>query len=114
MCHFPRYRSLSSVLREQRYSRGEENARYILFLTSVTRPSNVLSDGNRQLITVIECISAAGQLLRPTILFKGKTFQNRWLTDRIKPARYGNTENGWTNDVEGLAWANDFVEKTKP
>lgn len=74
----------------------------------------MFADGNRELVTVIEAISAAGRALHPTILFKGKTMQRSWVLDRLLYARYGNTERGWTNDDEGIGWVQDFVCSTSP
>jgi hypothetical protein len=62
----------------------------------------------------MECISVVGEARRPTILFKGKTFQNRWLTHRIPGASYGNTTRGWTNNEEGLFWLESYANETKP
>jgi hypothetical protein len=62
----------------------------------------------------MECISAVGEARHPTILFKEKTFQNRWLTHRIPGASYGNTTKGWTSNEEGLLWLESYANQTKP
>lgn len=62
----------------------------------------------------MECISAAGQARHPTILFKGKTFQNCWLTHRIPGASYGNTTKDWTSNEEGLLWLESYANQSKP
>lgn len=71
-------------------------------------------DGKRELVTVIEAISAAGECHHPTILLKGKTLQGRWLVHRIEGASYGNTERGWTSDREAMKWLEGFAKGTKP
>lgn len=75
---------------------------------------NCYLDGNRELVTVIEAISGAGGLHKPTILLKGKNLLTRYLKYRIKPARYGNTERGWTTDREAIEWLEDFEKETRP
>jgi hypothetical protein len=72
------------------------------------------ADGSRELVTVIEAIRADGFSHAPTILLKGKNLLRRYLTHRIPNARYGVTERGWTNDVEGLKWVKHFAETTRP
>jgi hypothetical protein len=35
-------------------------------------------DGNRETVTAVECICADGTALKPTIIFRGKTFDRNW------------------------------------
>ena len=70
-------------------------------------------DGNQELVTVIEAISASGGLHHPTILLKGKTFQGCWLIHRVTGASYGNTECGWTTDAEAITWLEGFAKFTR-
>lgn len=37
--------------------------------------------GNREWVTVMKCISAAGTYTRPTVIFKGKTLQHQWFDE---------------------------------
>lgn len=76
--------------------------------------STIFTDGKRELVTVIEAISAAGACHHPTILLKGKTFQSRWLKYKIQGASYGNMERGWTTDAEAITWLEGFLKATKP
>ena len=62
----------------------------------------------------MEAVSAAGEIHQPTILLKGKNFMICYLEHQIIPAMYGNTERGWTTDVEGLCWLDEFAKQTKP
>ena len=71
-------------------------------------------DGNHELVTVIEAISASGSTHYPTILLKGKTLQGCWLTHCIPGTSYGNTECGWTTDEEAITWLKGFIESTNP
>ena len=70
-------------------------------------------DGNHELVTVIEAISALGGPHHPTILLKGKTLQGHCLIHRIVGALYGNTECGWTSDKEAMTWLWGFAKSTK-
>lgn len=56
----------------------------------------LLVDGNCELITVINAISASVAIHHPTILLKGKTLQVCWLTHHIPGVSYGNIKHGWT------------------
>jgi len=72
-------------------------------------------DGKCELVTVIEAVSATGECHhRATVLLKGKTFQARWLIHRVEGASYGNTEKGWTSDVEAKKWLEGYAKGTKP
>jgi hypothetical protein len=63
----------------------------------------VLQPGNREWVTVIECIGANGVALPPYIIFKGKVFLERWL---LKPPLWSvnKSPNGWTSDEIGNDW----------
>ena len=63
----------------------------------------VLQPGNREWVTVIECIGANGVALPPYLIFKGKVFLERWLS---KPPLWSlnKSANGWTSDEIGIDW----------
>ncbi|KAJ5799004.1 uncharacterized protein N7503_006509 [Penicillium pulvis] len=63
----------------------------------------VLQPGNREWVTVIECIGAKGVALPPYLIFKGKDFLERWLS---KPPLWSlnKSVNGWTSDEIGIDW----------
>ena len=69
-------------------------------------------DGNWELVTVIEAISASGNVHHPTILLKRKTLQGCWLI-HIPGASYGNMERGWTSDEEAMTWLEGFIKSTQ-
>ena len=77
----------------------------------------VTHDGNRETITVIECISATGVILPPKIIFKGKYHQVGWTAARTTPLpsdwSISVSHNGWTNEELGYEWLMDvFIPKT--
>ncbi|EOA88707.1 uncharacterized protein SETTUDRAFT_65552, partial [Exserohilum turcica Et28A] len=63
-----------------------------------TRPT-LTQPGNREWVTVIQSICAAGYATPPFIIYKGR--------------KLSVSENGWTNNELGLAWLKHFDEHTK-
>lgn len=63
----------------------------------------VLQPGNREWVTVIECIGASGVALPPYLIFKEKVFLERWLS---KPPLWSvnKSSNGWTSNEIGIDW----------
>ena len=64
----------------------------------------VLQPGNREWVTTIESISAAGWALPPTIIFKGKLYNQAWFDGLPGDWRFEVSQNGWTTDEIGLRW----------
>jgi len=46
------------------------------------------SSHNRELITVIACCSAAGEALKPTVIFCGKNCMGSWVKDNTSSMKY--------------------------
>jgi hypothetical protein len=65
---------------------------------------SLLQPGNREWVTVIESISASGWALPPTIIFKGKLFNQAWFDSLPGDWRFEVSLNGWTTDEIGLRW----------
>jgi hypothetical protein len=78
-----------------------------------------IESGNRDLVTIIECISATGVALHPSVVFQGKRRDLRWGEDNPCDARsaivfcvdmayrlssISISENGWTNQELGALW----------
>jgi hypothetical protein len=72
----------------------------------------VPQDGNRQTVTVVDCISAdSEQPLPPLIIFKGKQFSFSWSRDSQLPAAFCScSENGWTTNEHQLQWLTNVFE----
>src|SRR4051794_9556045 len=74
-------------------------------------------DGNRELITVLECVSAEGVVLPPLIVTKG---MNHYIGTHIRGQGgsewvYGHSPKGWTTNEIGLGWLEyTFEPKTHP
>ena len=69
--------------------------------------------GNRDWVSLIECVSADGRVLKPWLIFKAKVHQRSWY-DELDEGHICVTENGWTNNEIGLQWLKDcFDAETK-
>jgi hypothetical protein len=65
------------------------------------------TDGNCELVTIIECGNAAGENLRPSYIFKGKSVQEQWVRDdaiRDPRPNYTYSDSDWTDNVIGVNW----------
>lgn len=74
--------------------------------------------GSRSWTSFIECISATGQYLPPTAIFKGVNVQQQWLLiekEDLDHWQFVATENGWINNVVMLEWLKtNFIPRTQP
>jgi DDE superfamily endonuclease/helix-turn-helix, Psq domain/Tc5 transposase DNA-binding domain len=68
--------------------------------------------GNREWVTVIDCISSYGWSVPPVIIFEGKVHQSTWYSDTL-PSDWviGVSENGWTDNALGLTWLEQVFER---
>ena len=108
---------LSKAIRKERYPPSAIfNVDETGFSLGSTRRSIVLLDkkykkrgkkqaGRREWITAIECISASGVTLPPTLIFKGKNLNSGWIPDVTPPGWAFSTSNkGWTSDIHAYEW----------
>lgn len=69
-------------------------------------------------VTVIECISAVGQVLGPLVIFKGKSVQQHWFPEKLNSYESWNfiaSNKGWTNEEIALVWLKRvFIPHAKP
>ncbi|KAI1676184.1 hypothetical protein KJE20_14240, partial [Pyrenophora tritici-repentis] len=79
-----------------------------------TRPT-LDQPGNREWVTVIQGICAAGYATPPFIIYKGRVHISAWYEEAGIPYdwKLSVSENGWTNNELGLAWLKHFDEHTK-
>lgn len=67
----------------------------------------VTQDGNRETVTVLEAVSAAGFVCPPMVIFKGAYHQKGWYEDSDKVPgnwRFAVSPKGWTNNSLSLDW----------
>ncbi|KAI4519898.1 DDE-domain-containing protein, partial [Schizophyllum commune Loenen D] len=63
------------------------------------------SSENLELVTIIECVCADGSSIWPGFIFAGRKYNEDWFDGDVPPeVTISTTENGWTNDLVGLAW----------
>jgi hypothetical protein len=68
--------------------------------------------GNREWVTVIECVNASGWSLPPFVILAGKVHQSSWYRDLPLDWTVGVSENGWTTDELGFEWIKHFNQHT--
>ncbi|KAJ5568130.1 hypothetical protein N7450_001957 [Penicillium hetheringtonii] len=74
---------------------------------------SVLQPGNREWVTAIESISASGWALPPTLIFKGKQYNQAWFKELPYNWRFEVSANGWTSDKISLRWLQkQFIPST--
>ena len=70
------------------------------------------TDGNRELITVIECVSGDGKVIPPFIIYKGASHYMGWYQHLGPKAtegwKFAYSKKGWTNRGLGLEWLKHF------
>ncbi len=80
--------------------------------TDVPRPYQA-SPFTRESATILECISASGRAITPTIILKAKTHRNNWYpqgTTGPSTWNYATSLNGYTNNELGLFWLEKVFE----
>ena len=75
----------------------------------------IVQPGDREWVTVIQGICAAGYAIPPFIIYKGVVHISAWYEEISIPRnwRISVSENGWTNNELGLAWLKHFDKHTK-
>ena len=70
--------------------------------------------GNRDWVSLIECVSMDGRVLKPWIIFKAKLKQKAWFEALGNRGSIAISENGWTDNEIGLEWLRDcFHQETE-
>lgn len=80
-------------------------------------PPKRQQDGNREWITLIECISAAAGVLPPFFISPGQvhTIGTYSRVEEIDlEACYEQSPKGWSSDMLALKWLDHFIQYTKP
>ncbi|KAL6167035.1 hypothetical protein ACJQWK_06486 [Exserohilum turcicum] len=83
-------------------------------VTSSDRVSRavVVQLGNREWVTVIECVNASGWSLPPFVILSGKVHQSSWYHNLPPDWTIGTSDNGWTTDQLGVEWVKHFNQHT--
>lgn len=73
------------------------------------------SPETREWVTVVECISATGNKLRPLVIFNGGSLQTDWFPSDIPDWFFTTSQKGWTSNTIGIHWLKSiFDPDTKP
>jgi len=70
-------------------------------------------DGNREIVTVIQCISSDGRVIPPMYMYNGSRHLLGWhagVQDK-EQATFAWSTKGWTNNELGLEWVEQNFEK---
>jgi len=70
-------------------------------------------DGNREMVTVIECIAADDRVILPMYIYRGGMHQVRWhdgVQDK-EQATFASSTEDWSNNELGLDWVELNFEK---
>ena len=83
-------------------------------VTSSNRVSRavMIQPGNREWVTVIECVNASGWSLPPFVILSSKAHQSSWYRDLPLDWTVGVSDNGWTIDELGFEWVKHFDQHT--
>jgi hypothetical protein len=77
------------------------------------RPKAV-QPGNREWVTLIQAINAAGWTVPPFLIFAGKYHLSAWYEEDIpRDWAIAVSDNGWTNNEIGVEWLKHFNTHTK-
>lgn len=95
---------------ESGFGVGEEQAMKVLVYLDSEQKHKVIG-GKQEWVTVIECISAAGEALAPLLIFKGQDMNTRWINEQSPDGwHFATSKNGWTSNNLGLAWLTKVFE----
>lgn len=79
--------------------------------SSETRKCLVKSSQDRSWVTAIEACTAAGHLLDPGIIFKGKSTQGQWfekqMAEKVPDWQVITSPNGWSSNAIAVTWLED-------
>jgi len=72
--------------------------------------------GQREWITAIECVSAAGVAIPPLVIFKAKHTNTTWIpADTLLDWQFSTSNSGWTSDSYAYEWLTTVFEpSTRP
>jgi hypothetical protein len=117
------FRKLQLVLRKYKieakdtYNMDEKgfilgfSARSRVICRSYRRNPLVTQDGSRELLTVLECVSADCFVLPAFIVYKAQSHRTGWHgeTDELT-VKFCLSKNGWTDDALGLSWLEEHFD----
>jgi hypothetical protein len=71
------------------------------------------SSNNRETVTVVEAISAAGATIQPMVILPGKRLQDAWFTELHSDTMLALSDTGYTTDALTLQWLYHWEEQSR-
>lgn len=66
-------------------------------------------------VSIIECISASGRSLRPSVILSGKTLQTPWFDAEFPLWQFSASPKGWNSSEHAVQWLEgNFLPSTRP
>ena len=84
--------------------------RAICGLETKQKGAKALQPGNREWVTAIVCINAAGWTLPPQIIFAAVNHQSLWYQNLPEDYVLSVSKNGWTTNELGIEWLQKIFE----
>jgi hypothetical protein len=74
----------------------------------------LIQPGEREWVTAIHGINAAGWAIPPFIILAGQYYLSAWYKDNDIPHSwaFAVSDNGWTNNELGVEWLKHFIKYT--
>lgn len=86
--------------------------------SSEVRTTQRKKPSSRTWTSFVECVSATGSFLPPTVIFEGEYIQQQWFPiekSEYKDWKFTATEKGWTNTSVAYEWLRHvFIPRTRP
>jgi hypothetical protein len=98
---------------ETGFMMGKISAQMVITGSEAAGRKKVIQPGNREWVTIIQGVGAAGHLLPPFVVFAGSVLINTWFKDLPRDWILEVSPNGWTNNQLALAWLEHFDKHTK-
>lgn len=75
--------------------------------------SQIQGGSGKETFSVVETVSADGQIFPPFVIYKSKNLYDKWCLNGPENAAYVSSENGWQEKKTFLCYFEKLVEWTK-